>query len=306
MRVIAILIGLSFTSGLLAQTEEGEGKLSPFVEIPEISQEIDVKSNGIKVGAVAFQYIPEYKYKDGIIFGSRVRLFVDDIEGMTSFDGLSFVLKKTRIIRLADQDTLINESWSFADQGNGYRLGKGEALTYRLPITVGTPMYSGKYQWDLELADISSKKTVAISVKVPVISNPNIQTETRGPAKVTEAYFLLPNEGDIVTTNSIPVTTLEFRFDRISGFKMVQGKFNIGLALEIFNEEQKSIMKVDDATPNEMGIIDPLNNALSIGGTFKFVSKFSGKKVFLTAQVWDKNGSGAVVIGKTLVNIVGT
>ncbi|MEX1002421.1 MAG: hypothetical protein WDZ35_09945 [Crocinitomicaceae bacterium] len=304
MRKTATILLLMLATYGIGQQENPEDSRNKFTDIPVLSKKIEIIEKGVKVGNVSFQYIPNYIYTSGIIFGTPVRLFVDDIEGMSSFEGLSYVLKKTRIIRLSDQDTLIDEPWQFADQGNGYRLAKGEALTYRLPITVGAPMYSGEYLWELHLADITSKKTVHISVKVPVISNPSIQTETKGAATVREAYFFMPQTGMIITNNQIPASLLELRFGGMTGFKLIQGKFNIGMALEIFNEQQESIMKIEDATPNESGIIKPVNGTLNVGGTYRFTSKFVGKKMYLTAQVWDKNGSGSSVIGKTLITVV--
>lgn len=289
---------------LLAFSANAQPNDDHFKNVAHISKQIVIEDNGIEIQKAFFKVLQDYRYHNGVIFGSDVILFLDHIQDVNNFEGTSFIMKKERITSADGKTVIVDNDWKVAAQGNGLKLKEKEYLYYEMPVRIGNPMYSGDYIWTAWLADICGEGRTKITIPFTVIPNPVIEVVLEGAAKVGEVYMYNEADNKIYTNDKVKQGELTFIFKNIEGFTLVNGKYKVGMEMKMYDAAQEEIAEIDDAMSGEAAFQKPVDGQLQMWADYTFGTSLIGKKVVIKARIWDKNGSGSVIKANSLINII--
>ncbi len=295
MKTLSLLLTLLVGTAAIAQ--EIEKDKDGFVSIPEISEKIVIKGKSIKIDEAHFKYLPEYSYKDGIVYGSWIKFYLDGIEDVNSFEGKSLILTKERVYRKSDEKVMYSVDWSFGDDGaeDAVELDEDEHLVFTAKLEIGTPMWSDDYVWEITIANFCNGDKVTLSVPFKIIPNPAIKTKTSGGAGVKEVCLFNKDKKYLYAGTEINQGNLSVPFYDISGFKQQDGLYKVGVSVQFLNSKGEIITENEDLATGSDAFIEPAEDGtLELFPFIDIKSDVAQQFVTYKITIWDKIGKGVV------------
>lgn len=303
MKTLALLLAIILSTSIsFSQTDEVK-----YVNIPEISKNIVVKGDGIKIGSWNLQYMPEYDYDNGLRFGSWIQIHVDDIENSNSYEDVSFLLVRYKLFRKSDGQLIGEKDWHFVDTGHLEKEEDKDNLFYYHKFKLGTDMYSGEYVYEVEFANICNKKTTKGTIPFKIIPNPFITTTTKGNAQYDESYFWSTNSenGFIYCVPELQAGTVDITVDGIRGFKLDDKIAKIGLEVIVYDAESgEEAFNTGDLATGTEAFVEAKDGKFNAFFNLRMGENTIGSKLKIKMRVWDKNDTGNEVNFESTVTVV--
>jgi hypothetical protein len=214
MKTLFTLSLLTFIFWTTTFSQEIEKDKDGYVNIPELSSKIKINGKAISIEESHFRFIPEYVYKNGIVFGSWIKLYLDGIEDVNTFEGKSLILTKERVYRKSDNENVYFVDWSFGDDGDksSVELQKDEHLVFSSKLHLGTPIFNGEYVWELTVANFCNNEKVVVTVPFSIVQNPIFKTELSGGAGLKEVALWNEEKKYFYAGTEINIGKLEIPF----------------------------------------------------------------------------------------------
>jgi hypothetical protein len=284
MKHLSLFFSLLFISSF-GFTQQIEKDKEGYVEIPALSEAINVEGGAIKIENLVFKYLPEYAYTDGVVFGSWIKMEANGIETVNNFNGMSFVLSTVKLTCTDNGRVVLKDDWSY---GKGVALESDEVLKHIDYIKIGEPYYSGNYVWEVGLANMCNDKVVTVSVPFKIIPNPCVTTTLKGAAKISEAYLWNGTEKYIYANDKIFPGLLEFTLADISGFTVKDGIVKTGVELKLMDESGEVLMASADVATGENAFSEVKDGLFTLTPNVTLGTKYIEQKLTFQARIWDK------------------
>lgn len=294
-RLLLLFISLTLGSQLIAQ--EIEKDEDGYVTIPELSEKIVIKGKSIKIDEAQFKYLPEYTYKKGIVYGSWIKFYLDGIEDVNNFEGKSLILTKERVYRKSDEKVVYSVDWSFGDDGeeDAVELDEDEHLIFTSKLELGSPIWSDDYIWEITVANFCNGDKVTLSVPFTIVPNHGISTKTSGGAGVKEICLWNKEKKYLYAGTEINQGPLSVPIYDISGFKMQDGLYKVGVSTILEDSNGKVITENEDLASGSDAFIEPTEGGtLELWPYINLKSDVAQQFITYKIKVWDKLGSGVV------------
>lgn len=288
---MALFLGGQLFAQEIEKDEDG------FVAIPELSKKIVIKGKSIKIDEAHFKYLPEYTYTNGIVYGSWIKFYLDGIEDVNSFEDKSLILTKERVYRKSDEKVVYSVDWSFGDDGedDAVVLDNDEHLVYTSKLELGSPIWSDDYVWEITVANFCNGDRVTLSVPFTIVPNSAIKTKTSGGAGVKEICLWNKDKKYLYAGTEINQGKLSVPIYDITGFKMQDGLYKVGVSTEFTNAKGEVIVSDEDLAKGSDAFIEPTEEGtLELWPYIDIKSDVAQQFITYKITVWDKLGKGVV------------
>ena len=262
----------------------------PETQVTDFADEyytIDQDSDGLECGDI-FLSRDGKKIQQTVTFGQQISMNFTDISGLECPEG-QCELDMMFLFASMDGDTL--DYYPFGSippiiDTNEVR-NHPEMSTY---CYIVSPTFSGdSYMFKSGLRDRNSGNSVFGTTKLVVEKNKNIHIDSKG-LEAKDAFIYDGFDNTYITNNMIKKgKDYEFAISGIEGFVLNGTYANIGIRLNISDDNKTDVFTSDDLVTNNKGRVNysEISELLSID--FQIHEEYEFPTVHVEVEVWDKN-----------------
>jgi hypothetical protein len=266
-----------------------------YIEIPQLTKKVSVKGSAIKFSSAVVEYFPEYEYKDGVAFGTYMRVHFEGVQHNNILENEEFIFYKQNIVSKDGKNETVSTNW-MTEKLMITEREDDETLYFNATLEIGSPLFSGEYVWEIELADFCSGKKTVVSIPMTIVNNPGITIETSKGVSIAEAFLFNEDDKYNYSGPGVKPGMLSLRVADIKGFKLVDNTYKIGVATVTKTEDGEVLYQSDDLAEGKNAFQDPNEKGLLyLKPYIELPAETKGKIITYELLIWDKNQKGKEV-----------
>lgn len=242
----------------------------------------------------------DQRFTNEIMFGETAHMNFSDIKGLTVDDNGTITTDIMFLFLNKNGDTVNFSPYGALDQQE-FSNGNDPVIDFNLFTNITPPLFHGEeYTWISGFKEVSTGKTIEGKTTLKVLENTDIIVSSEG-FSYKEVYLYDQTTDGYITNQKIGISNEnELILQGIDGFDLIDGNALLGVSLELTDENNKSLLKIDDLAANlPNGLLyEELEAALVVD--FTVGNENITSTVQVDIEIWDKNGDAKMTISTLL------
>ncbi|ASO05440.1 hypothetical protein AB8P51_15095 [Muriicola sp. SD30] len=247
------------------------------------------QGNGISCQEVNLSDGNSSLQRNTFVYGEKFHLNFNNISGFKKVNNLVFPGMEL-LVTGQKGDTIMHNPDLYGDGSSGIDISP---LLLQAKITAANPIHSnGTYTLNVNIWDKKSKGTFKSEIDFTVTPNKHLEIENNS-VLYDEIYLFSKERNSVITDNQAKFNeNIYMIFEGLEGFKIEDGKANLGLSIMGTDSKGEIILNEVDLVGDSTIEVNELKNRLS--PNFIFSGSNIENPVTCEITIWDKKSESRI------------